>query len=329
MAASLQLNNKRKKLINFIYKFNLRCYNQDAIIQKERDEFQGYFPDAIMEILQLIYFCSAAETENFSKTARIFGVPTTGISQSVKRLENELGVSLFDRVSKSIKLNEQGRKFYLNIKSSLAIIDDAKRKLREEEIEGTIKLLVITNRTLINKTIGMFHQKYKNVFFEIHHTPQLHVDKYDLIITDNFGFSESYERVGLVTDKIVVAMEKNHPLASKENILIEDLKDEKFIVYNEESGLFSIMKDLCRKGSFVPKLAARVDDPYSLAQCVEMGVGIAMIPYFAYKELFSENVCMREFTEKKRKTVVAYNKGKYMSKATKVFYEMLMSQKIK
>lgn len=236
---------------------------------------------------------------------------------------------MFDRVSKSIKLNEQGRKFYLNIKSSLSIIDDAKRKLREEEIEGTIRLLVITNRVMVNRTIGMFNKEHKNVFFEIHHTPQLHIDKYDLIITDNFGFSESYERHGLVTDKIVVAMERNHPLAQKERIVIDDLKDEKFIVYNEESGLFSIMKDLCRKGSFVPKLAVRVDDPYSLAQCVEMGVGIAMIPYFEYKELFSENVCMKEFTEKKRSTVIAFNKGKYMSKATKIFYEMLMSQKIK
>ena len=291
-----------------------------------------------MEILQLVYFCSAAETENFSKTARIFGVPTTGISQSVKRLENELGVSLFDRVSKSIKLNEQGRKFYLNIKSSLDIIDDAKRKLREEEIEGIIKLLVITNRTFVNRIIGMFNQKYKNVFFEIHHTPELHVDKYDLIITDNFGFSESYERHGLITDKIVIAMHKKHPLALKEEILIDDLKDEKFIVYNEESGLFSVTKEICKAGNFIPKLAARVDDPYSLAQYVEMGVGIAMVPYYEYKELSGKNICMKELVEennktivafKKYKTIVAFNKGKYMSKATKVFYEMLMSQKIK
>lgn len=52
-----------------------------------------------MELLQLKYFCDAAETENFSKTAKKYLVPTSNISQSIKRLERELGVELFDVVS--------------------------------------------------------------------------------------------------------------------------------------------------------------------------------------------------------------------------------------
>ena len=48
-----------------------------------------------MELLQLKYFCDAAQSENFSKTAKKFGVPTSNISQSVKRLEKELSTPLF------------------------------------------------------------------------------------------------------------------------------------------------------------------------------------------------------------------------------------------
>ena len=70
-----------------------------------------------MELLQLLYFCDAAETQNFSGTARKYNVPTTGISQSIKRLEKELGVLLFDRTSNGISLNKRGKDFYVYIQS--------------------------------------------------------------------------------------------------------------------------------------------------------------------------------------------------------------------
>ena len=50
-----------------------------------------------MELLQLTYFCDAAATQNFSQTAKRFNVPPSNISQSIKRLEEELGVPLFTR----------------------------------------------------------------------------------------------------------------------------------------------------------------------------------------------------------------------------------------
>ena len=71
-----------------------------------------------MEILQLLYFCSAAETENFAQTAKVYGVPATSISQSVRRLEKELEVTLFDRVANGVKLNERGKVFYAKQKNA-------------------------------------------------------------------------------------------------------------------------------------------------------------------------------------------------------------------
>ena len=58
-------------------------------------------------VLQLTYFCSAAETESFAKTAQKYGILAQGVSQSVRRLEKELGVSLFDRYANRIVLNER------------------------------------------------------------------------------------------------------------------------------------------------------------------------------------------------------------------------------
>ena len=139
-----------------------------------------------MELLQLTYFCRAAETESFAETAREFGVPAAGISQSIKRLETELGAILFDRSPNGIKLNARGEAFYLSAKSALSMLEDARRKVRDEEISGECCLLVMTCRELVGKAIRSFCQKYTNVSFHISYDLAEDVDQYDLIIYATF-----------------------------------------------------------------------------------------------------------------------------------------------
>ena len=86
-----------------------------------------------MELLQLIYFCTAAETESFVQAAKKCGVPAASISHSVKRLENELQLPLFDRQANSVSLNERGKAFYLKVRSSLDMLSDAKKETGDDE----------------------------------------------------------------------------------------------------------------------------------------------------------------------------------------------------
>jgi predicted DNA-binding protein YlxM (UPF0122 family) len=79
-----------------------------------------------MELLQLTYFCDAAITQNFSKTAEKYQVPPSNISQSIKRLENELSVALFDRNANRVVLNKQRHIFYEKAHQALELLEDAK-----------------------------------------------------------------------------------------------------------------------------------------------------------------------------------------------------------
>ena len=82
-----------------------------------------------MELLQLKYFCDAAESENFSKTAKKFGVPASNISQSIHRLEKEFGITFFDRTANRIKLNRQGKIFYEDTRKALLLLEGVKEKI--------------------------------------------------------------------------------------------------------------------------------------------------------------------------------------------------------
>ena len=76
-----------------------------------------------MELLQLKYFKDAFVTKNFSHTAEKYSVPQSAVSQSIKRLEEELGVQLFVRAANKITPNECGRYFYNYISAALIQIE--------------------------------------------------------------------------------------------------------------------------------------------------------------------------------------------------------------
>lgn len=276
-----------------------------------------------MEFLQLVYFCSAAETENFAKTAKDFNVPATGISQSIRRLEKELGVTLFDRTANQVKLNARGRLFYQNVRSGMDILEGAQRKVRDDGVEGTIHLLVKANRNLVLKTMARFLEKYKHVSFDMDLDPDGGLGKYDLIITDNFYYREYYRRTGLLDETIVLAMPKNHPLAEKEDLTVADLKKEPFLCYHDGNGLNRLTNSICAKADFSPKIALLCDDLGSLARCIELGMGVALVPGIAFREFLSDKICLRDVSGSRRPTVVCYDKRKLMSTATRVFLDML------
>ncbi len=279
-----------------------------------------------MEILQLQYFCFAAESESFAETAKKFGVPSSSVSQSIKRLESELGVSLFDRRANRIELNECGRAFYSKAKSGLDMLGEAKNKVLSDEVEGKIKLLVIANKGRVNRAIVKFCKKYPKVSFKIDSTKKDIYDKYDIIITDDFSFNEAYLRKRFIREKIKLALNKNHPLLDKENLCAKDIQNENFIIYQEGTAQSILAKRVCAQEGFVPKVLIQSDDINSLAEYVENGLGVALVPEIEFKDVFSENVILRDITDITRDTVVCYNYKRYMTKAVRLFIEELYEE---
>lgn len=279
-----------------------------------------------MELLQLTYFCNAAETENFSKTAKTYSVPASNISQSIHRLESELGVALFDRTSNRVTLNEQGKLFYSNIKSALMLINDAKTNLCDnEKISGEIKILAETNRRIVTKAVEQFQNSYSDISFFINHSVQDTLDKYDLIISDRILKQKNFTKQLLVVDNLLLAMRKDNALANKSKITIKDLEKERFITMGNKSELFKLTNEICKSEGFTPNIVVQSDDPDYIRKYIEMGLGISFVPSLSWKGTFSENVAYRQPVNIKRYTFVYLNTQKYISKATYLFLDSLLN----
>lgn len=276
-----------------------------------------------MDILQLRYFCHAAQTENFSLTAAAFYVPPASVSQSVKRLESELGVRLFNREANKITLNAEGLAFYKEIAQALTLIDDAKKSLTDANMEnaGTITILVRTCRRIVTQAIETFKAAYPKVSFVIHHASAATSDVYDFIVSDkplavNVNASQRYL---LLSEPIVLALHQSHPLARKRKVAVNDLKNEEFVAMSAGNSLCDILAQICTDAGFLPKIAIQCDDPFYVRKYLNEGLGVTFVPQISWRGTFNENVRMKAVGAYTRDTFVWCDELLFLSQIQKRF----------
>ena len=276
-----------------------------------------------MELLQLKYFCDAAKTQNFSETARKYLVPTSNISQSIKRLENELGCVLFEHRSNKILLNDEGKAFYANVKQALSLLEVAREAVSDNstELQGEIKVVCRCNRRLVTEGIEKFIRDYPQVKFSIHYDLDEKND-FDILISDICP-CEYDQKILLVEEDICIAAKKDHPLFLQESLSLESLKNERFISMSQSSILQSIMRKACEEEGFIPNIAIQTDDPFYIRKYVALGLGIAFVPSYSWKGLFSSDVKLRPIEGLRRKTYAFLPKSKHTKKAVKLFLDIL------
>ncbi len=279
----------------------------------------------IMEILQLKYFCDAAETQNFSETAKKFGVPPSNISQCIKRLESELDTRLFNRRSNSLFLNEQGRLFYEKVSVALKLIYEARADVENTKLSDEIKICIIANRRIVMKAIERFRLQKPDVRFIVSHKYDKSED-FDLIITDELFDSKEMEKTMIISEEISLAIKKDNPLVNKECIEIDDIREENFISLNRESSLFAVTHQFCKSKGFEPNIVIQSDDPFYMRKCVELGLGVAFVPVFSWKGLFSEDVVLKPIEGFNRNTCAFRARSKYLSKSTDEFLDILIQE---
>ena len=279
-----------------------------------------------MELLQLKYFCDAAVTENFSETAKKFRVPPSNISQSVKRLECELGVPLFDRNANRIKLNAYGKGFYEKVSSALCLIEEAKDGIFDDGDRGKIKICVNASRRVVMQAIEKFNKLYPHVDINTEYSVDANNPEYDLVITGKRLDHPHLLGEKLSTEELCLAVPKDSWLAKLEKINISDLKNESFVAMGDKSNLHELTKKICADFGFEPRVVIQGDDPFYVRKCVEMGLGISFVPMLSWKGQFSENVVIKKIGNYTRDTYVWKNTKKYTPKCVSAFLEMLVAE---
>ncbi len=252
-----------------------------------------------MELLQLRYFCSAALTENFSKTAAEFMVPQSTVSQTIKKLETELGLPLFDRRGNRVYLNESGRLFYSAVSRSLSEIDSVRHNLSQmsKGSLGNITILIKTDRRFVAECIAKYKKSYPNICFTVHHRAPKEPCHFDLIIDDREIAYPDMKRHSLMRETILFGLADTHPLAKRKELTFNDIVDQPFISMPSRSSLYRVLEGLFKPKGKKPKIDIYCDDPYFIRKYMQLELGVALWPTISWLETEHKGICLLPYAD--------------------------------
>lgn len=247
-----------------------------------------------MEFLQLKYFLFAAQTENFSHTAAHFCVPPSTVSASVKNLEQELGVRLFDRKANRIFLNERGKIFQDCAAAIFQNLEKTCQRLSEskDNPSGKVVMLIQTERRLLNGIISDFKSLFPQISFVLDFKEIREARTYDLIVTDRKLNRSDFEELPFLREEICLALPSNHPLSSQKSVRMEELSHERFVCQPVGTSLRDLTERLCKEALFTPEIAIECDDTYYLREYLRMGMGVGLVPTVSWKGQIANEVCL-------------------------------------
>lgn len=250
-----------------------------------------------MELLQLKYFLHAARTENFSHTAQNFLVPTSSVSSSIKKLETELGVHLFDRNANKIMLNANGKILLQALDSCERLFAKAKMEIADlaGSPTGELNLLILTNRQKVTESISKFIKRYPQISFSIWHQKQPRhpsTREYDIIVTDQILPSETFDQTFWIREEIYLAVHKDHPFSKRNGVSSHEIQKEKLICLPKGCSLRDYMDAFFQKKKLMPNIAIECDDIQYVRNYIKMGLGVTFFPSVSWKDQISNDVSL-------------------------------------
>ncbi len=264
-----------------------------------------------MEFLQLKYFQHAAKTENFSHTAAAFSVPPSCVSASVKKLERELGVTLFDRTANTLSLNGNGKRFLKTAETVFSEIERARSELSESAGApgGKIRMRINASRHIITKIIADFRAQYPQVSFLLDFGGSRDDSDYAIVVSDEVIGGE-FERHEFLKEEIMLAVHKTHPIAARKEIGAAMLSGEKFICLHPKYSLRKLTESICAEAGFRPDIVLECGDPQCITDYLKMGMGVSLFPTVSWQnELDPSLVLVRLNGGVYRRTNVYLNKN--------------------
>lgn len=243
-------------------------------------------------LLQIEYFLAVARHLNFTEAAKSLYVSQPSLSKQIAILENEIGIQLFFRTKRDVRLTSAGMVLFKETRGVIELIENSIEKCRKADLckNSTITigcLDAMDTSAFLSPIIKKFREKYHsiNIVLERHSFRVLR-EKFingtlDVIFTLSFEIDDS---LGILSDIVYkgngyIVMEASHQLINKNNLTLEDFKDENFIMIERDESPkgFDGIISLCKTHGFTPKIVKQLPNVESLILCVESGLGVALL----------------------------------------------------
>jgi LysR family transcriptional regulator, transcription activator of glutamate synthase operon len=242
-----------------------------------------------MELRQLQYFVAVAEREHMTEAAHHLHVAQSAVSLQISKLEDELGVSLFERVGRNVKLTQIGRVFLTHTKKAMKTLDYAKEKVDEylNPETGTIKVGYPTSLAghFLPTVISAFREKNANITFHLRQGS--YADLIEAVKNGDLDLAflgpvptkdPEIEGHTLFTERFSALLPRDHKFADKKILSLTDMREDDFVLFPRGYILQQIVVEACRQAGYRPNITSEGEDMDALKGLVSAGMGVTLLP---------------------------------------------------
>jgi DNA-binding transcriptional LysR family regulator len=283
-----------------------------------------------MNLLQLEYFQTVARLEHMTKAAQELNVSQPSLSNTMARLEESLGVPLFVRQGRQIRLTSFGKQFLQRVNMAFFELEKGKREMEEMAAgdKGIISLAVTLPSALpflLKEFLEIYPQAkfiQNQAFSEKEIISQLENQVIDVCISTFPIISPNIEWFPLVDDEIMLSVPHGHRLANRESIALSEVADEPFISITSEYYFRELTEKFCKQSGFEPNIVFEIAEAGVIQSLVELNLGLTFTPFSISKfsQLRSIQLHINE-PVCKRTIGLAWHKGHFISRSVAQFIQ--------
>lgn len=288
-----------------------------------------------VDIRELKYFVTVVEQRGFTKAAEHLHISQPYLSNVIKRLEQELGIRLIDRSTRSFQVTEEGKYFYaeaLKLIRHYHLFQQETEKLKEKGPNELAIGLIESSLFWLPDVIIAFRELYHDINIQLLEILSLHEVETALLnfdihlaITNQSIFNKDIEVVPLYEEKLVALLPINHPLQREPAIRLQDLVHENFIVCKEG---FQTRKDILQgfmQKGLRPNIQFEIERFETAVHLVEKNLGVTIVPenYVKYSNQRQFIVKPIKDLNMSRTVYLAYEKNRFLPKMVSGFIDLV------
>jgi LysR family transcriptional regulator, transcription activator of glutamate synthase operon len=243
-----------------------------------------------MDLRQLRYLVALAEERHFTRAAAREHVAQPALSQQIRRLEAEVGLSLVERTTRHVAITHAGQLLAARARRVLAEVEAAQVELLAIKGMESGRVTVGTMHTMgpvdVSEALAIFHKRHPAIELTVREqsseelAEMLRNDELDLAFLSVTERVESHE-LGLhqlVSEELVVLLPTEHRLARMRSLRMAELEDEEFISFREGARLRELLLSAAHQAGFEPQIKLESNESERIRRLVARGMGVAILP---------------------------------------------------
>ena len=290
-----------------------------------------------MNLQQLRTFRVVAQQRSYSRAAQLLYLSQPGVSLQVRALEQSIGMPLFERSGRQLRLTEAGVALLDYADRILSLVDESQQALEElgNARRGIVRVAASTTAGIyiVPRALGGFHRQNPGVRLTLDVVNRFTVadhllrDEVDIAVMGLIEDAHDLQLEPFLPNELVVIASPHHPLAQRKHIAISELVNDTLLLREQGSGTRTDIERMVAQGKLVMRQGMELRSSGAIKQAVAADLGIAIIPLHAIeleilaKRLVTLNV---EGFPIRRDWSIARRAGRHLSAAANALWDYLL-----